>query len=114
VDYVVVITDRVREGHCMGHDIFRATAFDILPISNHVSFSNNSYPVVEGHLLALLQFHLKGGNFLFSYGWDLTRRLQAQWETRESDEFKAMWETVRSVSARCTNNQQCLTLREGR
>ena len=77
----------------MGHDIFRATEFDILPLNSDASAINPSHPV-EGHFLALLRIHLKSGAFLFSYEWDITRRLQAQWETREVDGQKAMWETV--------------------
>jgi hypothetical protein len=49
---------------------------------------------VETHLLALVRSHLHQGNFLYSYEWDLTRRLQVQWETREKDIQKPYWETV--------------------
>lgn len=44
------------------------------------------------HLLALVHSHLQGGNFLFSYEWDITRRLQAQ---SEDDEDSILWKKVR-------------------
>jgi phosphatidylinositol 4-phosphatase len=92
----------------MGHDIYRATDFDILPLNTHVSVQHPTHPV-EGHLLALVRSHLYGSSLLFSYTWDLTRRLQAQWDNRESDIAKAMWEVV-STMPRCSyfpSNRGC-------
>lgn len=77
----------------MGQDVYRATDFEILPLSPHVNISHPQHPV-ESHLVGLVKTHLRTGFFLFSYGFDLTRRLQAQWETREQDAGKAMWEVV--------------------
>ncbi|KAH9487075.1 hypothetical protein JR316_0001141 [Psilocybe cubensis] len=76
----------------MGHDIYRATEFDILPLAS-VSAYVPPHPV-EAQLLGLVRSHLNGGNFLFSYTWDLTRRLQVQWDSREADAGKAFWEVV--------------------
>jgi hypothetical protein len=92
-EYIVVITGRELQGHLMGHDVFRATEFDIIPLNTNVSVQNPSHPV-EAHLLALLRSHLYGGFFLFSYTYDLTRRMQTQWETRAADADKAYWEVV--------------------
>ncbi|CAK5279942.1 unnamed protein product [Mycena citricolor] len=92
-DYVIVITGREFKGRLLGHDVYRATDFDLLPMSPNLNTHNAPHPV-EAHLLGLIRSHLHGGVFLFSYDWDLTRRLQAQWETRTSDENKAFWETV--------------------
>lgn len=50
---------------------------------------------MEIHLLALVRSHLSSGHFLYSYEFDVTRRLQAQYVARENDESKPMWETVR-------------------
>lgn len=76
----------------MGHDVYRTTDFDILPMA---AVSPNEPPhAVEAHLLGLVRQHLKGGNFLFSYTYDLTRRMQKQWETRDEDSGKALWEVV--------------------
>lgn len=77
----------------MDHDIYRATSFDILPVNPNISSHNPPHPV-ETHLLALVRSHLHSGNFLFAYQWDLTRRLQSQWETREKDGQRAFWETA--------------------
>jgi phosphatidylinositol 4-phosphatase len=81
----------------MGEDIYSATGFEILPLDANASVTH-PLNAVEGHLIALLQAHLKTGTFLFSYTWDLTRRLQAQWENSKKDEGKAMWEVVRLLA----------------
>ncbi len=77
----------------MGHNVYRATDYDILPLNPDVAVSNPPNPV-EAHLLALVRSHLYGGYFLYSYGWDLSRRLQAQWETIQEDAGRALWEVV--------------------
>ncbi|KAI0095261.1 SacI homology domain-containing protein [Irpex rosettiformis] len=92
-EYIIIITGRELRGRFMGHNVYRATDYDILPLNPDVSVSNppNS---VETHLLALVRSHLYGGHFLYSYGWDLTRRLQAQWETIQGDAGRALWEVA--------------------
>jgi hypothetical protein len=88
-----VVTDRQLRGHLFGHPIYRAVDFDILPLDPGVSVSKPSHPV-ETHLLALVRSHLSGGQFLYSYELDITRRLQAQYIAKENDEDKPMWEIV--------------------
>ena len=95
-EYLIVITGRELQGHLLGHPIYRAVDFDILPISPGLSVAKPSHPV-ETHLLALVRSHLNGGLFLYSYVFDVTRRLQAQYVARESDERKPIWETVRAA-----------------
>ncbi|KAF8905440.1 inositol/phosphatidylinositol phosphatase [Gymnopilus junonius] len=91
-EYVIVLTGRTLQGQFMGHDIYRATEFDILPLA---AVSTYVPPhAVEAHLLGLVRSHLNSGNFLFSYTYDLTRRLQMQWETREADAGRALWEVM--------------------
>ncbi|KIJ68632.1 hypothetical protein HYDPIDRAFT_24893 [Hydnomerulius pinastri MD-312] len=90
-EYVIIMTGREHRARLMGHDVYRAADFDILPLNSNVSVQSPPHPV-EGHLLALVRAHLLGGCFLFSYGWDLSRRLQAQWNEREEDEKAALWE----------------------
>lgn len=85
----------------MGHPIYRAVDFDILPLNPGVSVSKPSHPV-ETHLLALVRSHLNSSNFLYSYEFDITRRLQAQYVARENDEDKPMWEIVRAVLPKVT------------
>lgn len=88
-----MLTGRELRGSLMGHEVYTATDFDILPLSPSISVQQPPHPV-EGHLLALVRSHLHGGSFLLSYGWDVTRRLQAQWEARDGDAGRAMWEVV--------------------
>jgi hypothetical protein len=83
----------------MGHDIFRATEFDILPLAA-ISASVPPHPV-EARLVNLVRSHFAGGNFLFSYTWDLTRRLQIQLPLAESESGKAFWEVVSVGLGQC-------------
>jgi hypothetical protein len=92
-EYVVILTGRELRGRLMGHEVYRTTDFDILPLNPNASVLNPPH-IVEGHLLALVQSHLNSGQFLFSYEWDVTRRLQAQWETMDKDQGRHWWETV--------------------
>lgn len=97
----------------MGHNVYRATDYDILPLNPDVSVQNPPN-TVESHLLALVRSHLYGGYFLYSYGWDLTRRLQAQWQTLKDDAGKALWEVV-SIFTRWKARQKANSLyRSGR
>jgi len=87
----------------MGHEIYRATEFDILPLKPDISVHHPPHPV-EAHLLALVRSHLNGGNFIFAYGWDVTRRLQAQWESQDKAAQKHLWEMVRAMApATCSS-----------
>ncbi|KAI9511793.1 SacI homology domain-containing protein [Russula earlei] len=90
-EYLIIITGRELRGHLLGHPVYRAVDFDILPLDPGVSASKPSHPV-ETHLLALVRSHLSSGQFLYSYEFDVTRRLQAQYVARETDEGKPMWE----------------------
>ena len=93
-EYIIVITGRELRGHIMRQNIYRATEYDILPLNPDVSVQSPPN-AVEAHLLALVRSHLQGGSFFFSYAWDITRRLQAQWATLQQDGDKALWEIVR-------------------
>lgn len=84
------MTGRESHGHILGHEVFRATDFKVLPLAASPVYEHP----VESHLLALVRAHLFGGSFWFSYTWDLTRRLQAQRLARDQDAGKALWETV--------------------
>ena len=77
----------------MRQNIYRATEYDILPLNPDVSVQTPPN-AVEAHLLALVRSHLQGGTFFFSYGWDITRRLQAQWASLQQDGDKPLWEIV--------------------
>lgn len=95
-DYLVLLTGREVRGSLFGKHIYRATDFKILPLSN--SSAAMQHPV-ESHLLALVQSHLFGGTFYLSYEWDLTRRMQEQWEKRAEDGGRGLWEVVSHAAA---------------
>ena len=78
----------------MGQDVYRATDYSLLPLNPNISVNYPPHPV-EGHLLALVQSHLFESFLLFSYGWDITTRLQMQWATQETSQRKGLWEAVR-------------------
>ncbi|TDL28775.1 hypothetical protein BD410DRAFT_738463 [Rickenella mellea] len=90
-DYVIIVTGRELRGNLMGQSVYLAKTFKVLPVSADPSLQNHP---VEGRLVALVQSHLSNGLFWFSYGWDLTRRLQAQWESHTQDDGKALWEVA--------------------
>jgi len=90
-EYVMVLTGRELRCSLAGHEVYCPTDFEILPLNPNISAQHPPHPV-EAHLLALVRSHLRSGSFLFSYTWDLTRRLQAQWKTREQN--RSMWEAV--------------------
>ncbi|KAK7064539.1 SAC domain-containing protein [Favolaschia claudopus] len=92
-EYVIVMTGREFKGRLMGHDIYRATDFELLPLGQNINVYNAPHHV-EAHMLNLVRSHLNSGNFLFSYTWDVTRRLQSQWDTRESDADRPFWATA--------------------
>ena len=90
-EYLILLAGRELQGRFMGHEIYRATQFEILPLHPNASVEDPPHPV-EAHLLSLVRSHLQTGTFLFSYTWDLTRRLQSHWKGQ--DEGKGMWELV--------------------
>jgi len=92
-EYIIIVTGREKSGSIMGEDVYNATEYDILPLNPNVSVQNPPHPV-EAHLLALVRSHLNGGLFFFSYGWDITRRLQAQWLAKKNDVEKGFWEVA--------------------
>ncbi|KAL6299034.1 SacI homology domain-containing protein [Sparassis latifolia] len=92
-EYIIIITGRELRGRLMSQNIYRATDYDILPLNPDVSVVSPPNRV-EAHLLALVRSHLTNGSFFFSYGWDLTRRLQAQWASLQKDADGPLWEVA--------------------
>ncbi|EJD04396.1 uncharacterized protein FOMMEDRAFT_83474 [Fomitiporia mediterranea MF3/22] len=88
-DYIVVMTGLEFKGELLGHEVFRATKFEMLPMNPDVE--PELYPA-ENYLMGLLRNHLETGLFWFSYTWDLTRRLQAQWNDNSDGKF--LWEVA--------------------
>lgn len=96
-EYVIILTGREHRARFMGHDIYRIADIDMIPLNSNVSAQNPPHPI-ERHLLALVRSHFLGGHFLFSYGWDLSTRLQTQWAEQENNCEKSLWEQVNTVS----------------
>ncbi|KAG8921799.1 hypothetical protein FRC02_012345, partial [Tulasnella sp. 418] len=88
-DVLIVVTGRSPRGRIDGHTIYLATDFRVLPLLPASSLALLNEPA-EKKLLSLLEHHLYKGDFWFSYGWDLTNRLQAQ--AQFNMEGKALWE----------------------
>ena len=110
-EYLIIITGRELKGQLLGHAVYRAVDFDILPLDPGISASKPSHPV-ETHLLALVRTHLNSGQFLYSYEFDVTRRLQAQYVAREKDEGKPMWEIVSVTFSKDTTSVSSSALRQ--
>ncbi len=105
-EYIIVITGRELRGHLMRQNIYRATEYDILPLNPDVSVQTPPN-AVEAHLLALVRSHLQGGTFFFSYAWDITRRLQAQWASLQQDGDKPLWEIVSTSPVSWHDKNSC-------
>ena len=90
-EFLIVITKRELKGQICGHNIYRATGFELLPLQSVATSSQ----VTERYLLSLVKSNLNSSLLWFSYDWDLTRRLQAQYVARPGDVGKALWESVR-------------------
>jgi phosphatidylinositol 4-phosphatase len=93
-DFLVLITGRSpARGRMNGHTVYLATEFRVLPVATPSRNSLVEHPV-EKHLVDLVEHHLASSVLWFSYGWDLTRTLQAQ--TVNPNEGRPLWQTVRS------------------
>lgn len=90
-EYIIVVTERELLSRLMGNEIYRATGFDILPLNPNINVDSPPH-VVESNLLALVRAHFHHGNFLLSYTWDLTTRLQVQEQRAPNAQNKAYWE----------------------
>lgn len=88
-EYIILITGRELRTRILGHDIYQATDFKVLPLDN----SHTTEHPAEAHLLALVHSHLATGVFWFCYTWDITRRLQAHW-ANAADDPKPLWATA--------------------
>jgi hypothetical protein len=93
-DFLILITDSELKGHFVGHEIYRATQYKVLPIAPHLSTTHLLNHPIEKRLLALVHSHLYSAIFHYSYTYDLTRRMQAQWAARGEDAKKAPWEAA--------------------
>ena len=89
---MIVTLGRECAGVFNGHEIYRATTFQILPLPRDLSNLTTKQLHDEQQYIHLLQDHLKQNTFYFSYTYDITRSLQQQ---KENDEHGGpMWTQV--------------------
>ncbi|KIM31856.1 hypothetical protein M408DRAFT_327265, partial [Serendipita vermifera MAFF 305830] len=93
-DFLVLITNRKSKGNLLGKEIYLATDYKVLPISSQSTISQILANPAEKQLLALVHSHLFSSTFLFSYDWDITRRMQAQVIAHADDATKAPWQAA--------------------
>ncbi|CCA67182.1 probable SAC1-recessive suppressor of secretory defect [Serendipita indica DSM 11827] len=93
-DFLVLITDRKSKGKLLGKDIYQATDYKVLPIASGASVSQILGHPIEKQLLGLIHSHLFSATFIFSYEWDVTRRMQAQLIAANDDAAKAPWQAA--------------------
>jgi hypothetical protein len=80
-EYMIVITSCQRVGTLMqGCDVYRATAFQMLPIARHTGNLSSQQSDDEQRYIQLLDNHLKQGRFYYSYTYDITLSVQKQAE----------------------------------
>ncbi|KAG9027258.1 hypothetical protein FS837_004336 [Tulasnella sp. UAMH 9824] len=92
LDVLVLITSAKSRGKLLGHPIYLATGFLLLPVC-----PDNALTPTDGKLISLIWKHLQDGKFWFSYEWDLTRRLQAQASPNDpagNVDARPMWEAA--------------------
>ncbi|KAF9181510.1 hypothetical protein BGZ50_005482 [Haplosporangium sp. Z 11] len=89
-EYMIVITDRTKDGQIGEHDIFRLKDYRILPLSRNNLALSEAQIGEESSYISLLHSHLQTGEFHFSYGYELTNTLQRQSEQR--DNSRSLWE----------------------
>ena len=93
-DFLILITDSEVQGHLVGHEVYRATQYKVLPIAPHLTTTQLLNHPIEKRLLALVHSHLYSATLHYSYTCDMTRRMQAQWVDQEMDASKAPWEAA--------------------
>ncbi|KAI8391264.1 SacI homology domain-containing protein [Radiomyces spectabilis] len=77
-EYMIVITNCDCIGSIGGQDIYRISAFQILPLAQDLSELSELQAQDEQHYVTLLEYHLKSNSFFYSYNYDLTQNLQKQ------------------------------------
>lgn len=95
-DFLILITDSEYKGTVLGHEVYKATNYKVLPIAPTLTTNQLLNHPIEKQLLALVHSHLYAGTFHFSYTYDLTRRVQAQWVSQKEghEDGKAPWQVA--------------------
>lgn len=107
-DYLLVITSRTPSCRLLGHPIYMANDFRLLPLSPLSTTSTILDHPVERELVSLVEQGLRGGKLWFSYGWDLTNSLQRQYESL----VEGKWRTRNDASEMSGNEALRTPLRE--
>ena len=108
-EYMIVITGYERVGSLNGKDdILRATTFQILPLPHNLSRLSEQQIDEEQTYVHLLQDHLRQNTFYYSYTYDLTRSIQRQHQSNDSNNItensslvtkeEPLWKTVYFVT----------------
>ncbi|KAI9306102.1 SacI homology domain-containing protein [Cunninghamella echinulata] len=90
-EYLIVITSRENVGAINNSQIYRATAFEIIPLATSLTGLSSKQQKDESSYLDLLQQHLKSGAIYYSHGFDVTQSLQRQENSNASD---PVWKRV--------------------
>lgn len=69
-----------------GCDVFRATAFQMLPVARHTGHLSSHQIDDEQKYIQLLDNHLKQGGFYYSYTYDITLSMQKQADLKDKKE----------------------------
>jgi hypothetical protein len=76
---MIIITSCQRVGTLMqGCDVFRPTAFQMLPIARHTSHLSSQQSDDEQRYIQLLDDHLKQNGFYYSNTYNITLSVQKQ------------------------------------
>ncbi|CAO3629800.1 unnamed protein product [Cunninghamella echinulata] len=90
-EYLIVITSRENVGAINNSQIYRATAFEIIPLTTNLTGLSSKQQKDESAYLDLLQQHLKSGAIYYSNGFDVTQSLQRQENSNVND---PIWKRV--------------------
>lgn len=77
-DYLIVVTAASKVATIIGAEVYRATAFQVLPVVPASAEASLKADKTEQRLVSLLASHLHSGAWYFSYAYDLTNSLQRQ------------------------------------
>ncbi|CAO3590086.1 unnamed protein product [Absidia cylindrospora] len=102
-EYLIVITGRENICAIQGKQIYRASAFEIIPLAHGLSGLTSQQQHDESTYVDLLQQHLKSGALYYSYGFDVTNALQRQ---AESDHKEPLWKRFISTKLIESANSQ--------
>ncbi|KAI9317191.1 SacI homology domain-containing protein [Dichotomocladium elegans] len=89
--YMIVITNRDKVGVIRGHDIYRVSSFQILPLARNLNGFSDIQKQDEHKYVSLLESHIQSGGFYFSYTYDLTQSLQRQADFKTEAFTQPLW-----------------------